>query len=60
MMSKRLMLAWSFFDFCLLAAGTTTLVLSFVWREPNLLLNRTFSSFDLTGRVSRSGSLYLP
>ncbi|KAH0830273.1 hypothetical protein J3R83DRAFT_1638 [Lanmaoa asiatica] len=26
-----------------------TLVLSFVWRQPNLLLNLTFSSRDLTG-----------
>jgi len=49
MVSKRLMLAWSFFDVCLLAAGILTLVLSFVLRQPNLLLNLTFSSFDLTG-----------
>jgi len=49
MVSKCLMLAWCFFDACLLAAGLVTLVLSFVWRQPNLLLNLTFSSFDLTG-----------
>ncbi|KAI9568942.1 hypothetical protein HD554DRAFT_2094039 [Boletus coccyginus] len=49
MVSKRLMLAWSFFDMCLLIAGILTLVLSFVWRQPNLLLNLTFSNFDLTG-----------
>jgi len=49
MVSKHLMLAWFFFDTCLLAAGIITLVLSFVWRQPNLLLNLTFSTFDLTG-----------
>ncbi|KAG6379243.1 hypothetical protein JVT61DRAFT_11692 [Boletus reticuloceps] len=49
MVSKRLMLTWAFFDTCLLAAGLVTLVLSFVWRQPNLLLNLTFGSFDLTG-----------
>jgi hypothetical protein len=49
MLFKRLMLTWSFFDFCLLAAGTISLVLSIIWREPNLLLNLTFSTADLTG-----------
>jgi len=43
------MLAWSFFDICLMAAGIVTLALSIVWRQPNLLLNLTFSSFDLAG-----------
>jgi len=49
MVSKRLMLAWAFFDFCLLAAGIITVALSFIWRQPNLLLNLTFNSFELTG-----------
>ncbi|KAF9234771.1 hypothetical protein BU15DRAFT_52181 [Melanogaster broomeanus] len=49
MLSKRLMAAWSFFDFCLLVAGVISLVFSFVWREPNLLLNLTFSTTDLNG-----------
>jgi hypothetical protein len=49
MVSKRLMLAWSFFVICLLAAGIVTLVLSIVWRQPNLLLNLTFSPVVLTG-----------
>jgi hypothetical protein len=43
------MFAWAFFDACLLAAGIVTLALSFVWRQPNLLLNLTFGSVDLTG-----------
>jgi hypothetical protein len=43
------MAAWAFFDFCLMAAGIVALVLSVIWREPNLLLNLTFSSADLTG-----------
>lgn len=60
MVSKRLMLAWSFFDVCLLAAGIITLVLSFVWRQPNLLLNLTFSSYDLTGKISHPGCLDPP
>ena len=40
-----------------MAAGIVTLVLSIVWRQPNLLLNLTFSSFDLTGMLSRLRSL---
>jgi len=48
MVSKRLMLAWRFFDACLLVAGIVTLVLSLVWRQPNLLLNLTFNSYELT------------
>lgn len=55
MVSKRLMLAWTFFATCLLAAGIVTLAFSFVWREPNLLLNLTFSSTDLTGEIPRPG-----
>jgi uncharacterized membrane protein len=43
------MLAWAFFDFCLLAAGIITVALSFIWRQPNVLLNLTFNSFELTG-----------
>ncbi|KAG9318118.1 hypothetical protein JVU11DRAFT_185 [Chiua virens] len=49
MVSRRLMLTWAFFDTCLLAAGSVTLALSFVWRQPNLLLNLTFNAFDLNG-----------
>jgi len=48
MVSKRLMGAWAFFDFCLLSAGIVSLVLSFVWRKPNLLLNLSISDGDLT------------
>ncbi|KAI6043033.1 hypothetical protein EDC04DRAFT_2654188 [Pisolithus marmoratus] len=48
MLSKRLIIAWAFFTICLMGAGILTLVLSLVWRKPNLLLNLTFSTFDLT------------
>jgi len=49
MVSKRLMGFWAFFDFFLLAAGVMALVLSIVWRAPNLILNLTFDSIDLNG-----------
>ncbi|KAI6036875.1 hypothetical protein BKA83DRAFT_4168528 [Pisolithus microcarpus] len=49
MLSKRLILAWAFFTLCLMAGrAVVTLVLSIVWRQPNLLRNLTFSNFDLT------------
>jgi len=48
MVSKRLMGAWALFDVFLLAAGVLSIVMSIVWRAPNLLLNMTFSSADLT------------
>ncbi|KAG6333827.1 hypothetical protein ID866_5259 [Astraeus odoratus] len=49
-LSKRLILAWAFFDLCLMGAGILSLVLSIVWRQHNLLRNLTFSNFDLTGK----------
>jgi len=48
MVSKRLMGAWVFFDFLLLSAGIVSLVLSFVWRKPDLLINLSISNADLT------------
>jgi len=48
MLSKKLIGAWAFFDFCLMAAGVLSLTLSILWRRPNLLLNLTFSNLDLT------------
>ncbi|KZP23709.1 tetraspanin Pls1 family [Athelia psychrophila] len=48
MVSKSLMGAWAFFDFTLLAAGIVSLVLSFVWRKPDLLLNLAITDADLT------------
>jgi len=47
MPSKKLMGVWAFVDFCLLVAGVLTLVLSIIWREPNLLLNLAISKTDL-------------
>ncbi|KAG1730600.1 hypothetical protein EDB19DRAFT_1740231 [Suillus lakei] len=48
MLSKKLIGAWAFFDMCLMAAGIVSLTLSIVWRQPNLLLNLTFSGIALT------------
>lgn len=48
MVSKRLMGVWAFLDVCLLAAGVVSIVLSIVWRSPNLLMNMVFTTADLT------------
>ncbi|OAX32103.1 hypothetical protein K503DRAFT_805512 [Rhizopogon vinicolor AM-OR11-026] len=48
MLSKKLLGAWAFFAICLMAAGVLSLTLSIIWRQPNLLLNLTFSNLDLT------------
>jgi hypothetical protein len=52
MLSKKLIGAWAFFDICLMAAGVLSLTLSIVWRQPNLLLNLTFSGVNLTSKCS--------
>ena len=59
MPSKRLMGAWAFFDFCLLAAGAVTVGLSIAWRAPDLLKNLVISNEDLTGMSSKFESLSL-
>jgi len=48
MVSKRLMGCWAFVDAWLLAAGILSLVMSLVWKAPNLLLNFTLSHGELT------------
>lgn len=48
MVSKKLIGIWGFLDVCLLAAGIISLVLSLVWRAPNLLMNMVLSKADLT------------
>lgn len=48
MMSKHVMAFYGFVDLWLLAAGILSVVMSFVWRAPNLMLNFTISSSDLT------------
>ncbi|TCD68249.1 phospholipid scramblase 1 [Steccherinum ochraceum] len=48
MVSKALMGCWAFVDAWLLAAGVLSLVMSLVWKAPNLLLNFTLTSSDLT------------
>jgi len=57
MVSKRLMGAWSFFDFCLLTSGILTLVVSIVWRGPDLLRNMVIGSSDLTAGLVLGVSL---
>jgi len=57
-MFQRLLAAWSFLDFCLLAAGIVSLVLSLVWRTPNLVLNLIISTADTTAGIAL-GSTYL-
>jgi hypothetical protein len=39
---------WAFFDFCLLGTGIVSLVLSIVWRAPDLLMNMIFGAHELT------------
>jgi len=48
MPSKKLMLSWWFFNLALLAAGTITIALSVVWRQPNVLMNMILPKMDLT------------
>jgi hypothetical protein len=48
MVSKKLISVWGFLDVCLLAAGIVSLVLSLVWRAPNILMNMVLSKADLT------------
>ncbi|OJT14153.1 hypothetical protein TRAPUB_9264 [Trametes pubescens] len=49
MPSKRLMGAFAFVDFCLLAAGAILIAFSEIWRQPNLMFNFTLSNEMLTG-----------
>jgi len=48
MPSKKLMFSWWFFNLALLAAGTVTLALSIVLREPNILMDLVLPTMDLT------------
>jgi len=48
MPSKKLMLSWWFFNLTLLAAGTVTIALSIVWRQPDILMNMILPKMDLT------------
>ena len=49
------MLSWWLFNVTLLAAGTVSLALSIVWRQPDLLLNMILPHMDLTGASIRHG-----
>ncbi|KAI0797737.1 tetraspanin [Abortiporus biennis] len=48
MVSKRLLGFWAFVDAWLLAAGILSLVMSLVWRAPNLMMNIVLSQAELT------------
>lgn len=48
MVSKRIMAFYGFVVLWLLAAGLLSLIMSLVWRAPNLMLNFTLSPSDLT------------
>jgi len=48
MVSKKLMGVWAGLDIALLASGILVLVLSMVWRAPNVLMNLVLSPADLT------------
>lgn len=48
MVSRKLMGAWAFIDFLLLAAGGLALALSIVWRAPNALMNIVVTNDFLT------------
>jgi len=50
--SKKLYGIWAFIDICLLAAGLLSLILSFVWRAPNLVLNVVISDMDLNAGLA--------
>lgn len=53
MVSKRIMAFYGFVDLWLLAAGLLSLIMSLLWRAPNLMLNFTLSNSDLTGALPR-------
>ncbi|TDL27239.1 tetraspanin Pls1 family [Rickenella mellea] len=48
MPSKKLLGVWAFLDVLLLAAGVLTIVLSIVWKMPDLLRDMVISHADLT------------
>jgi hypothetical protein len=48
MVSRRLLGIWAFLDFLLLVAAVLTITLSFVWQEPNLIINMVFRKADIT------------
>lgn len=49
--SKKLMGVWAFVDTCLLVAGILTLVVSIVWRTPDLIRDLIISKSDLMGAL---------
>ncbi|EJT98507.1 tetraspanin [Dacryopinax primogenitus] len=52
MISRKLIVAWSFLLFCLAAAGIVSLVLGIVWKQPNLLINLFISVSDTNAGIA--------
>ncbi|CAL1704024.1 unnamed protein product [Somion occarium] len=48
MVSKVLLGCWAFVDVWLLAAGVLSLIMSLVWKAPNLMINFTMDASELT------------
>jgi len=51
MVSRTLMGVWTALDVLLLGCGVLALVLSMVWKAPNVLMNMVLSEADLTGAL---------
>lgn len=60
MVSKRVMAFYGFVDLWMLAAGILSLVMSLVWRAPNLMFNFTLSTEFLNGALYASSADYHP
>ena len=56
MVSKRVLAFYGFVDLWLLAAGILSIVMSFVWRAPNLMINFTLSNSALTGTFNNASN----
>jgi len=58
MVSKKLLGAYAFTSFLLMAAGAVTIAFSIIWRAPNMMRNLLISPMDLTMGLAL-GVLYL-
>lgn len=46
--------AWIFFDLALLAAGAISILMSILWKRPDLMTNMVIDNTDLTGQLVTS------
>ena len=60
MVSKKLMAFWAFTDLWLLAAAALSIIMSIVWREPNLMMNLTLNNSFLLGGCPSVRAMLLP